>query len=94
DDLPVVVAEDQSSENPAETPDPTQSEQEGPEVAEETTEDDVTPLAENDGTVEELDDIIGSETENQIGSLDILAASAMVALLASILLLALIRKRR
>ncbi|MEE9115740.1 MAG: hypothetical protein V3U09_02460, partial [Thermoplasmata archaeon] len=59
DDPPVVVTEDP----PAEKPDPTQSEQESPEVAEETTEDEITPLAGTEGTVEELDDMIGSETE-------------------------------
>lgn len=93
-ETPVVVTEDPPAQNPAETPDPTQSEQESPEVAEETTEDEMTPLAGNEGTVEELDDMIGSETEDQIGFLNILVASVMVALLASILFLALIRKRR
>jgi hypothetical protein len=94
DDPPVVVAEDPASEDPTETPDPTQSEQEISEVAEETTGDEVTPLDENDGTVEEMDDMIGSETEDQTGCSNILVASAMVALLASILLLAFIRRRR
>lgn len=94
DDPPVVVTEDPPAQNPAETPDPTQSEQESPEVAGETTEDEMTPLAGNEGTEGELDDMMGSEAEDQIGYLNILVASVMVALLASILFLALIRKRR
>ena len=93
-ETPVVVTEDPPAQNPAETPDPTQSEQESPEVAGETTEDEGTPLAGNEGTVEELDDIMGADTENQIGCLNILVASAMVALLVSILFLALTRRKR
>ncbi len=93
-ETPVVVTEDPPAQNPAETPDPTQSEQESPEVAGETTEDERTPLAGNEGTVEELDDMMGTDTENQIDCLNILVASAMVALLVSILFLALTRRKR
>lgn len=94
DDPPVVVTENPSSENPTETPDPALSVEESPDVAIETTPNEETLLAENDGTVEEPNDVAGSETENQIRCLNILAASAMVALLASMLIIAFIRKRR
>ncbi len=94
DDPPVVVTEDPSSENPTETPDPTISEEESPDAAIGATPNEETLLAENDGTVEEPNDMMGSETENQISCLNVLAASALVALLASILIIAFVRKRR
>jgi hypothetical protein len=94
DDPPVAATEDPPSENPTETPDPTIPQQENPEVTLGTTPNEETLLTGNEGTSEELDDMKGSETENQIRCLNIIAASAMVALLASLLLLALIRKKR
>jgi hypothetical protein len=95
DDPPnIVIPEDPPTEEPAETPDPTVPQEEEPEVILGTTPHEETLLTGDEGTVEELDEAYESETENQIGCLNILVASAMATLLASIMLIALRKKKR
>lgn len=78
-------------EEPTEGEDPPVSEQENPEGAVGQTE---TSLPENDVSLEELNDVSETEADTGTDCTIILAASAMIALIVSILLLAFARRRR
>jgi hypothetical protein len=82
------VTEDPPTEDPTETPDPPISQHESPDDPVEM------PLTQNDESVDELNDVSETEADEQKDCKGVLTASAIVALIASILLLAWIRKRR